>query len=376
MKNNEDAIPQDIFDLIQEIDKKAGIPVDNTEIPVAVEEPESVTAPEALSDEHYVVMSPKGIHINKPEIFEKLDDISLSASLITSMEQCPAQWVFDKYVKREIIEEPEDTPAKRGNVFHTIMEDFFEIEPPEDRTMIKLYEITARVIKEGYPEFADNQEVIQWTLDAVHGYYEMGGNPKNVNIATVKKHKTDEPVKGLEIFVKGQIGKASRKTLGYVDQIIQDHIDEEGIVVSDWKSGATIRRFQKPQNLDKPRKYNPGFPEVRQQMIYTMLLEARGEKVTSARLVYPVGREIVNVDVDDLWIRKKVVESVEKADKTLSNSIEQNLFEYGPSALCSWCPLVNMCPAAQKIPSEKAVESREKQPTVEELKKGVYLKGA
>lgn len=374
MKNNDESIPQDIFDLVQEIEEKAGRAVDDIE---TVEEQTSnaVIAPKELTDEHYIVMSPEGVHINKPEIFEQLEKTSLSASLITSMEKCPAKWLFEKSVKRELIEEPEDTPGKRGQVFHSIMEDFFAIEPPENRTKIELYGITARVIKEQYPEFADNEEVIEWTLNAIHGYYQMGGNPKEVNIATVKKHKSKEFIKGLEVFVKGQLGKASRQTLGYIDQVIQDALEADGVIVSDWKSGAKIDRFEKPQNLDEPRKENRGFPELRQQMIYTMLLEARGANVTSARLVYPVAKGIVNVDVNDLWIRKKVIEDVEKADETLSISIEQNTFEYGPSILCSWCPLVNICPGAQRFDNEKAVNSRAKQPTAEELEKGVFVKG-
>lgn len=290
------------------------------------------------------------------------------------MEQCPAKWVFEKYVKKEVIPEEDDTPARRGNVFHDIMEKFFAIDPPEERTTKLLAEITKDTISTKYPEFKQNGEVIQWVKDAVRGYYEMGGNPTAVTIADVPKHKRkpddpDETEKGLESFVKGQIGDATRETLGFIDQVVEDQKHKDGsVIIADWKSGSKARRFK------KSTKSNDGFNEVRQQILYTMLMEQRDVKVSSARLIYPVAGVVINVDTNDEELRVRIVESVEEADKMLTDSIENNTFEYGPSFLCSWCPLVNVCPVADKKPFQKAVDARAKQPVLEDIEGAVVFK--
>lgn len=327
---------------------------------------------EEQGDTKYLVsLSDRGLHIEDPEIFKKLDKLSLSPSTVAAMEQCPAKWAFEKYAKKEIVGEDDDTPARRGNVFHDIMENFFKLEP-EDRTPAELTAITKTVITQKYPEFATNGEVLRWVKDAIEGYYKMGGKPKQVNVANVPKHKRkpedpDEVIPGLEIFVKGKLGNATRETLGFIDQVLEDAKNEGAVIVSDWKSGAKFKEFKKTTKSDD------GFNEVRQQIIYTMLMEQKGVNVSSARLIYPVARKVVNVDVDDDEIRLRIIDSIEKADKKLNESIEANTFEYGPSFLCSWCPLVNICRVAEKKPFKKAVDARKIQPTPEELMTGVKI---
>lgn len=332
----------------------------------------NVDEPAKGDDTHYLVsMSERGVHIEDPKIFKKMDKLSLSPSTVAAMEQCPAKWVFEKYAKKEIVPDEDDTPARRGNVFHDIMEEFFMLKP-EDRTPAALTEITKSMITKKYPEFKSNSEVINWTKDAIQGYYKMGGKPKKVRVAEVPKHKnhSDSPdvmIPGLEIFVKGKLGNATRETLGFIDQVIEDPKEEGAVIVSDWKSGAKFKEFK------KTTKSNDGFNEVRQQIIYSMLMEQQGVNVSSARLIYPVARKVVNVDIYDEEIRLRIIDSIEKADAKLDEYIEANTFEYGPSFLCSWCPLVNICGAADKKPFKKAVDARKKQPTPEELLKGVKI---
>lgn len=591
-----------------------------------------------------------GVHIESEKISQKLERLSLSPSTIASMEQCPAKWLFEKYVKPEVVPEEHDTPGRRGSVFHDIMEQFFT-EQPEDRNLERLKEITKEVVQEKYPDFADNPEVLSWLKGAIEGYYRMGGRPQKVSVAEIPKTKKneedpDETELGLEIFVKGKLGETTRETLGFIDQVIEDpRHDNNPVVVSDWKGlaletpiptyagwttmgdikngdkvigtdgrevsvvgksavhhrdcyevsfsdgttivcdnihlwqveingetrivdadelftehqennahirianpapidyehkdtisldpyvfgtrmregsklllnknipqlylrgsidqrvellrglmdhdgywdssknravfptrepdiasgfaelisslgitpatergeneyegyyavsftplgynpfrdsdnadtvqefmdscGQEVRREEacrhvnsvkkvesvptqcikvdaddemflcgplftpthntgaKAKHYKKTTKSNDGFNEVRQQLIYTMLLEQRGVDVSSARLVYPVAGTVIDVDVDDEEMRIKIVKSIEDADQAITSSIENNTFEFGPSFLCSWCPLQALCPVAELKTFPKALAAQDQQPTAEELTEAVWVR--
>ena len=351
----------------------------------------SYTKPDPITEDDFplVSLSQSGLHIESHKVAKKLDKVSLSPSTIASLEQCPAKWAFEKYVKPEILPEDKDTPGRRGSVFHDIMEEFFRIEPPQDRTTSELTRITKEVISEKYPDFKDNPEVIQWVKEAIQGYYKMGGKPQSVIVADTPKNKRspddpDETQKGLEIFVKGKLGDTIRSTLGYIDQVLDSSVGEnKSVVVSDWKTG----KMKIPETSFSPSRYgkntvsttklkrgDDGFNEVRQQMIYTMLLEQQEVSVSSARLVYPVAGTVVNVDVDDEVIRLRIIETIEEADQLLEESIENNTFEYGPSFLCSWCPLSKVCPDALLKQFPKAWDAQAQQPDPEDLKPGVAFK--
>lgn len=324
--------------------------------------------PEPITEDDFplVSLSASGLHIESGKISQKLEKVSLSASTIAAMEQCPAKWAFEKYVKPEILPEELDTPGRRGSAFHDIMEEFFTIEPPEDRTTSELARITKKVISTKYPDFKNNPEVIEWVKGAIRGYYQMGGKPEMVKVADVPKNKyspedPDEMTKGLEIFVKGQIGEASRQTLGFVDRIIESPVTEGTVIIEDWKSGKNAKVFK------KTTKSNDGFNEVRQQMIYTMLMEQSNVNVSAARLIYPVAGVVLDVDIHDDELRVRIVKSIEMADKMLSESIENNTFEYGPSFLCSWCPLFSLCPQKEVKHFQKALDAQAQQPSPEEL---------
>lgn len=458
--------------------------------------------------EYLAYMDEFGIHMESEKIASKLEKLNLSASTIAGMEQCPARWSFEKYVKNEILEEDDDTPAERGKLFHDVMEEFFRIEPPESRTKSELSRIIREMLDDKYAKFADNDDVRTWLRDAVMGYFTLGGDPSRVSVADVPTYKDpSQKDKGLEIFVKGKLGDTSREVLGFIDRVIDNPYQESTVIVEDWKGlaldtvlptpdGQTTMQdvaegdyvldlggeptqvvgksevhhrpcytvtfsdgsqvvcdnihlwqftvytidqvftaddlyalfhtldekmylpatYQHPAfsryvtgveqtesvptqciKVDshdslylcgeagvpthntgaKSKSYNAkkdsgdGFNEARQQTIYTMLLEQRGIDVSGARLIYPVAGTVVDVDIDNERLREKITETIEQADRSITDSIENNTFEYGPSFLCSWCPLVNVCPQAEKKTFQKAVDARAKQPTAEELKKGI-----
>lgn len=321
-----------------------------------------------------VKITKEGLRVISDETSAKLAKKKLSASTVTGLQGCPASWLANSFVIPEIIvEDQPDNAARRGSLFHQIMENFFALAPAERTQEAIKQEVKNVLNSDEYKDLANNRDVIMWVRGAVNGYYNMHADtaPEDVVIAEIETEKGIKP--GLEIFVIGQIGNAKRPTLGFIDRL-QEISREEGaevsseVMVEDWKTGAKVKKYNPNTRAKNPE----GLNEQRQQIIYAILLEQEmNVKVTAARLIYPVAREVVNVDLTDEKLRARVIEDVENADKQLDSHIERNLFEYSPSILCSWCPLAKICPAAKSFNHvEKARLAFESQPSVQELAPG------
>lgn len=308
----------------------------------------------------------EGVHVISPILSEKLAKKNISPSLISGLEKCPAQWFSDSFVIRDLIEELPDNPARRGNLFHKVMEIFFA-DPPAARTHARIKEVVEEVLaSEEFADMAEMPEVVQWLKDAINGYYSMGARPEKVQVATITDDAGEEKV-GLEVFVKGKIGESKRDTLGFIDRLVKDPRDEEAVIIEDWKSGAKTKRWNPKTKSDE------GLGEARQQVIYSMLLEQEGQKVSGARLIYPIPRELVTVDLKDADFLARVKNDVEEADAKLDIFLERNTFEFKPNFLCAWCPLSKLCPVATIKPYAKMQEAYAKQPEPEVLLKGFDL---
>lgn len=314
-------------------------------------------------NEPMITLDSSGAHIESDAVFEKISKKNISPSMITGLEGCHARWVSETFVIRDIIEDEPDNAGRRGNLFHTVMEDFFAL-PPEERTKAVMKETVKNVLEsEQFNDLKNNPNTVQWLRSAVNGYYSMGGTPEKVKIADLKLEGKRK--KGLEVFVKGHIGDSSRPVLGFIDQVLEDPTRDDGsVIVADWKTSAKSKHY-KPNN-----KTNSGLAEQRQQVIYAELLRQQGVNVSGARLVYPIARDVVPVDLGDEDLRNTVIRNVEETDKTLNHLIETNTFEYEPGFLCAWCPISKICPKADIKPYDKMQEAYSKQPGIEELAKG------
>lgn len=323
-------------------------------------------------EEIIATLDNEGMSIKAEKAHNNLEHKKLSASLVTGLvEGCHARWLADQYVIRDLIEEI-DNPARRGNIFHDIMETFFKL-PNDQRTHEQMRTIVQKVLTEDYPDMAKIQDVVQWVRDAVNGYYNMGAKPETVNVAEIEQYnrKTQETYhSGLEVYIEGKIGDTSRPALGFIDRVIYDHRTHgETLVIEDWKTGAKAKKIAPKWRVTT--KQVQGLAEQRQQMSYTMMMEDMGHKISGARLIYPVAQEIVPVNIQDKRLRERTVTDFEKADAEVNNLVKTNRFEYTPSALCSWCPLAKICPAAMKPKNEKMEEAWEKQPEPEILRLGI-----
>lgn len=309
-------------------------------------------------------LSGQGVHPLTDEIKAKLAKKKISPSLVTGLEECPAKWFSNSFIIRDIIEQEPDSPGRRGNMFHKVMEDFFAL-PAEERTLDAIRKIVEETLV--HPDFADLgqiPEAVTWLKEAVNGYYRMEGNPQGTEIAQLPTDKGLKP--GLELFVSGKVGNSKRDSLGFIDRVRVDPEDPEAVIVEDWKTGK-VKRW----NPDTDSK--EGFAELRQQIIYTEILEGQGIKVSGARLMFPVGQEIVDVPIHEQKLREQVRDDVEEADEKLDLMIERNEFPYSPSYLCAWCPLAKICPQAQIKPYKKMQDAYADQPSMRVLSKGFEI---
>lgn len=307
-----------------------------------------------------------GLTILSEDIKTKLAKKNISPSLVTAMQGCPARWIAESFVLPEILPPEPDTPATRGQLFHKVMEEAFRDEPTL-RTRERLNEHRDAVLEsEEFKHFKEIPDALEWLDNAIDGYYRMGGRPRKVKVAHIKREDDKFPKIGLEIFVKGHIGNAKRSSLGFVDRLTEDQTDPDnpGVVIEDWKSGAKAKKW------NPKTKSEDGRAEARQQTMYAMLLEQAGVNVTKARLLYPVAETVVDVDLKDDKFRESVIKDVEAADAALDNYLETNLFEYKPEFLCAWCPLAKMCPKAKIEKFQKARDAFAKQPPIEDLAEG------
>lgn len=302
-----------------------------------------------------------GLHIASSDVNEKLNKKSLSASMVTALnENCSASWLANTFVIPEVIDTPPDNAASRGSLFHKVMEDFFAL-PKEERTHAAMRKTAKSVLySEEFLPLSKSKEAVKWLKDAINSYYIMGGSPQKVEISKIKMD--DREIVGLEAFVKGRIGNTQREILGFIDQVVDDLKNPGSVVVQDWKTGAKAKHWN-PKTVS-----TEGLAEQRQQIIYSMLLGQKGVNVSSARLVYPVAREVVNVNLNDYEMKNRVVSNVEEVDKKLTHLQENNTFEFSPSFLCAWCPLAKICPEADIKPYKKMQDAIKTQPTLDDFK--------
>ena len=284
----------------------------------------------------------KGITIINEGLMNELKKKKLSASMVGSFLTCPADWLMDTFILRKI-EHEEPIHLSRGTLFHSVMEKFFAIDKGK-RTTQELSKICNEIFKsEEYSYLDTDLETKKWLFDAVKKYLHMGFDYNNEEIAIIKNNR--KQVKGLECFVGGRIGNVTRDIVGFVDKVVTDD-NGQSIIVEDWKTGKKIHPF----DPDKEISQNNSFDYWRQQTLYAMLLEQSGNKIKSARLIFPVAEGVVNVDCNNPKIREQVIKDMELVDSQLTKCIENNLFPFQAGIFCSWCGALNPNHRGRKQP--------------------------
>lgn len=212
--------------------------------------------------EKLIYLDSEGAHISARSVAEKLEKKKLSASMITGLlgdTGCAARWLADSFVVREVVEEEPDSPARRGSLFHKVMEDLFALEP-EERTQTKVKELAVQTLKsDEFKDLSKNRDVFEWLKGAINGYYSMGGNPEKVEIAEISMEEGKDPKKGLEIFVKGRIGDSKREILGFIDRLVLNTVRKDGsLIIEDWKGLALDTLLPTPNGWTTMKEVQEG----------------------------------------------------------------------------------------------------------------------
>ena len=280
-----------------------------------------------------VKVHPDGIEITDDELMNKIKRKNLSASMVSSFFQCPADWVMNSFLL-PMMDYEEPVHFVRGNIFHDTMEAFFTIEKSE-RNPLVLSQLAMKVIKEKYKESLTDRETMAWVKDALQGYLQAGFPYKDVDVAHIVKQKGRAPELGVEIFVRGKLGDTTRDVVGFVDRV--DQLPDGTLQVVDYKSGKKIYPF----NPDAAIGGSNDFGYWRQQLAYTMLLEKDGHNVSNAKLEFPIAQGEVVVDVKNERLRKQVESDFEAVDAALNKCIEDNFFPFNGHMFCKWCGMLS-----------------------------------
>lgn len=279
-----------------------------------------------------VLIREKGVEILDDQLYKKVSRGNLSASMTNSLLACPADWLLDKYILREL-EHEEQPHLERGTLFHSVMESFFRI-PAGERTMQQLGVIAKEETQLNHPHMMDDEDSKAWLKNAIRGYLSMGFDFNSEIIPTIDwKGKRQY---GLELFVDGKVGNTNRKVVGFVDKLVAREIDgETKYFIEDWKTGKQVH----PYDPDKPTSSNNSFDYWRQQTLYAMLMEQQGLDIEGASLIFPVAGKVVDIDHKREDVRQHVIDDMEKVDKRLDDCLKDNFFPFTPATFCTWCHL-------------------------------------
>ncbi len=251
----------------------------------------------------------------------------LSPSGAGTFTQCPRRWKL-RYIDR--LDDPPGEDALAGSFAHRVLELLLQRQP-DQRTMEE-----ARVIaRTEWPE-----------TEALSDYQALGHDEEQSRHFRWKAWKAVEGLWHLEdpaeVAVRATEQEVEAELAGVPFCGIVDRLEEEedGIIVSDYKSGrAPSHRFRRSR-LD-------------QVLLYAAAVETTtGEMPVRVRLLY-LGQRIVGMDVN----RKEIEAVTEKLAGTwaeIHTACADNEFEPRVGPLCGWCPYVSMCPQGTAEVADRA----------------------
>ena len=274
-----------------------------------------------------------GIIIQDDELLEAIKNKNLSASLVSSFRQCPADWVLNSFILPKL-QHIEPIYFVRGKAFHSSMEEFFQL-PAEERNNKTLGALAYKVVQEQYPELLKDRESMAWMKDALSGYLAGGFGIQNVELAQIEDPETKEMKPGIELFVKGKIGNTRRNFVGFVDRL--DRLPNGSLQIVDYKTGKKISPF----NPSEPIGEGNSFDYWRQQLAYTMILESQGHYIGGAKLEFPVASGEVVVDARNEKLRKQVEKYFEEVDAALDKCVDERFFPFHGHFFCKWCGMLS-----------------------------------
>ena len=244
----------------------------------------------------------------------------LSPSGASTFEQCPRRWRF-RYVER--LPEPPGVEALAGTFTHRVLELLMQKSPS-----VRSKDEARRIARAVWPELAGGEDYrdLELTGDearefrwrawrAIEGLWHLE-NPAAVEVEATEEQMSvtlgDVPFRGV------------------VDRLERE---DDGLVVSDYKSGRAPAARHAPERLQ-------------QVLLYAAAVaEQTGEQPVRAQLLY-LGQRIVATEVTPVEIGD-AVDRLESTWNAIADACELEDFAARPGPLCGYCAYVEHCPEGQ-----------------------------
>ncbi|SVB46180.1 uncharacterized protein METZ01_LOCUS199034 [marine metagenome] len=242
----------------------------------------------------------------------------LSASSITTYQQCPLRYRFSRIDK---IPEPTTSAMLVGTFVHEILEDFYRL-PSEERTLPNARSIASAKWEE---EFSDKTATVEKSAEAINDFrwrawwcieniFEME-KPEEVNIL------------GVEDEFSGEINDVP--LLGYIDRWTEEDGQK---IVTDYKTGKV-----------PSQKYDG--EKIFQIVLYAEMLERlRGVEIDNTEVLYVRFKTRKRYEPTEDR-RKTVLKLVDQTWKGVTEGCTSGVFPTKTGPLCNWCAYKPICPA-------------------------------
>lgn len=171
------------------------------------------------------------------------------------------------------------------------------------------------------------------TVDALHGYFELSKDPGAVDLVDTEHDVVvDLPTPSGPVPFRALIDRLDRLPEAFGG----------GLMVVDYKTGKAV----------DPRWDDGAYR--RQILLYAASVEAAtGELPTHGLLLYVNARETKQVRIDRAEV-DRVLLLLGRVWKDLWQRMPTDDHRARPSALCGWCPMVDLCPEGEKEVRQRA----------------------
>jgi RecB family exonuclease len=261
-----------------------------------------------------------------------------SPSSINTFKQCPRKYYYQYIEKLPTLP---NIHAVRGNIAHTVLENFYNIDLSgfdQDNCAVKFKEVIQKLLLHYWNKYEKSLRMLNLSNDQIKFYFEetmfMLMNWTNQFVAEISKLMRTKQISLQEAFlqltpIREQHYRSDNYSVrGYIDAI--HHLEEEVHIV-DYKTNSSFD-FKDSIKL--------------QLAIYSLLyFEKHGNLPSKVGIFFLRHKlKMINVDQDLLDLAKREIELVH-----LHTSSTENILDYPckTSPLCKWssgqCDFYNTC---------------------------------
>ena len=261
---------------------------------------------------------------------------ALSPSTSKSMASCQSRWLVERIMPHE--ENPFD-PAPLGTAGHLCLERMF-LKPSKQRTadqlMIEVLTLADEMWGKGLhgAKLAEKHRWVGEVHSKISPIFTME-DPTNVVI-----HSTEFEIKDVKV--------AGVPFIGFIDRVdtVTDDNGVEGICLVDYKTGNI------PKNITMF-----GDSHGDQLRLYVSAYHAKFGVMPVSALIYYTSFGVVKKVALSKASVNKTIRAFKTSWASHNTAIKTAHFNTIPSALCSWCPAVEVCSSAIKKDGTKYTRS-------------------